>query len=167
MTRRERMLHKTLNDDAIVRETRNRAAIVLQRLFRAHRKGNIVLQKPIITVPDDTEEQKCRRVSIGAKGFCPIIHCSKVLQAITDFRKLRIQNLFVEDNMTDMVDIGIAQNNMALKMEYMQDRMETIEDKLDKLIANLVPSDVGEGGQRDRGSKEFSAEFPVGGKDWL
>ena len=68
--------------------------------------------------------------------------------------------------MTDMVDIGIAQNNMALKMEYMQDRMETIEDKLDKLIANLVPSDVGEGGQRDRGSKEFSAEFPVGGKDW-
>lgn len=167
MTRRERMLHKTLNDDAIVKETRNRAAIVLQRLFRAHRKGNIVLrcrlselsitnhfynccnvvekmnhlspsEKPIITQQDDEEKQKCRRISIGAKGFCPIIHCSKVLQAITDFRKLRIQNLFVEDNMTDIVDIGIAQNQLTMQMDYMGTRIDGIEDKLDKLMDMMM-----------------------------
>lgn len=64
MTRRERMLHKTLNDDAIVRETRNRAAIVLQRLFRAHRKGNIVLRDRLEKLVKITKRNKLVAVSL-------------------------------------------------------------------------------------------------------
>lgn len=43
MTRRERLLHRVLNDDWMEKEMRDRAAIVLQRTFRCYRKGKKVL----------------------------------------------------------------------------------------------------------------------------
>ena len=48
MTRRERLLFRVLNNDNLRNSLKEKAAIVLQRTWRAHKKGKRVLAKPTI-----------------------------------------------------------------------------------------------------------------------
>ena len=65
------------------------------------------------------------------------MHNARILRAITSFRKLRVQNMFAEDTMTDVVDLGINQSSFGVKFGSMELRMETMEEKLDLILKKL------------------------------
>ena len=67
----------------------------------------------------------------------PIVHNASILRAITSFRKLRVQNMFAEDTMTDVVDLGINQSDFQVKFNKLSDRMECMEDKLDAILKKI------------------------------
>lgn len=119
----------SFQDDASAKSLRHRAAILLQRLWRSHKKGNLVLQKPV--VPENKDAEQDRRVSIGQKGFVAIIHDTDVLRAIVSFRSLRVKSMFLQDDNTDIVDVGLVQGDMQKVIGVIDDRVVDVERKLD------------------------------------
>ena len=112
----------------------------MQRLWRSHKRGNLVLQKPVI--PEDDAEQD-RKLSIGQKGFVAIIHDTDVLSAIVSFRSLRVRQMFLQDSMTDVVDIGIMQGDFQKQISIIDERMSDVERKMDLLLKAMKIEDPG------------------------
>lgn len=135
MTRRERLLHRVLNIDAIDGELRHRAAIVLQRTFRRYKTGKPVIEWPktesFSDAGQDTEDLKVKAEALLAKnilteeeaekmptevvalredevipgkikGLIPVIFDGKILDAITRFKKLRIERKFMSHDQHDI-----------------------------------------------------------------
>ena len=67
----------------------------------------------------------------------PQIQTTKVLEAITSFRKLRIQNKYMDDDMTDMVDLGIIQKHTHQQIKTLSGRIDTLEDKIDLILKKM------------------------------
>ena len=57
MTRRERLLFRVLNNDNLRNSLKEKAAIVLQRTWRAHKKGKRVLAKPTIVRSNESTDE--------------------------------------------------------------------------------------------------------------
>ena len=67
------------------------------------------------------------------RAFCPVIYDAKILDAVTNFRKLRIRSMFSEDEMTDVVDMGIQQSDLHKDIKVLENKVSGMEEKLNKI----------------------------------
>jgi len=139
MTRRERLLFRVLNSDNLRNSLKDKAAVVLQRTWRAHKKGKRVLAKPTMTRPTASKTD----VEDGTKGVgcdpseAGLCLDAQILESVTRFRKLRVKTMFIEDEMTDAVDLGIQQSQMLKQFNCLEDTVESMENKLDLILEAL------------------------------
>jgi len=146
MTRRERLLFRVLNNDNLRNSLKEKAAIVLQRTWRAHKKGKRVLAKPTIvrsneSTNKDLEDGIGQNLVNQDRAFCPVIYDAKILDAVTNFRKLRIRSMFSEDEMTDVVDMGIQQSDLHKDIKLLDIKVCNMEEKLSKI--DKIEEDLG------------------------
>ena len=75
------------------------------------------------------------------RAFCPVIYDAKILDAVTNFRKLRIRSMFSEDEMTDVVDMGIQQSDLHKDIKLLDIKVCNMEEKLNKI--DKIEEDLG------------------------
>ena len=75
---------------------------------------------------------------VGKKLILQFVGKLLSLRAIIKFRKLRVQSLFLEDNKTDLVDIGIIQARTQAKIDVVETRIDKLEHKMDLILEKLT-----------------------------
>ena len=158
MTRRERLLFKVLNADNLRNSVREQAAILIQSSWRSyqrcvahkcnvspadklisdrklskdcpHLKQGRIECKTDSTLVEITESESEHKTDPVCKESCTCVHVyEKTVQAaVLLFRKVRNKNLFVDDQMTDVVDLGISQMEMSNRVGYIETRVDAIEE---------------------------------------
>ena len=154
MTRRERLLFKVLNADNLRNSVRQQAAILIQSSWRSYQrcvvhKCNVSPADKLIsdrklskdcpnlkhgrtesTLIEITESESEHPKNPLYKADCTCVHVYEktVQEAVLIFRKVRNKNLFVDDQMTDVVDLGISQMEMSNRVGYIETRVDVIEE---------------------------------------
>lgn len=67
----------------------------------------------------------------------PLIRTVYVLKAITDFKKLRIQRKYLDNDTIDMVDVGIKTLDIQSDVSRLNKRMDKMEYKMDLILNKL------------------------------
>lgn len=128
-------------------ELKNKAAIVLQRTYRRHRAGHKILQN---YADEDFQNQglkkrvsqKKRKADLEkdnpfAKRSVPLIRTVYVLKAITEFKQLRVQRKYLDNDNIDMIDVGIKTIDIQSDVTRLNKRMDGLEVKMDAILEKL------------------------------
>ena len=153
MNRREKMMYGTLNRAALRQNIKEKAAIVIQRTWRASQKGfnkkKKVLESPGAFIQEalnsDIEKQNKpisetiqERLQAGHLGYCPIVHSNNVLDAIRDFSLIRNKQVFGKDeSQTDLVDLAMGFTTLQANVGDLSERIIAMQDQMQNLIKEL------------------------------
>jgi len=72
------------------------------------------------------------------KGIIPIVYDAKIVEAVTEFKKLRVRRKFMLRDQHDMVDLGILQSDNKESIEELQAKVSLLDRKMDKILDILT-----------------------------
>ena len=75
--------------------------------------------------------------NLFAKRSVPLIRTVFVLKAITDFKRLRVQRRYLDNDNIDMIDVGIKTIDIQSDVSRLNRRMEGLERKIDVIVEKL------------------------------
>ena len=86
---------------------------------------------------NDADCKDNHKESNGSDCCCVHVYEKTVQEAVLLFRKVRNRNQFVDDKMTDVVDMGIQQMDMSNRVGYIENRVDAIEENVLELKKDL------------------------------
>lgn len=159
MSKRERLLYRTLSQDNSRHELREKAAILLQKTFRRYKSGFNILQNPSEIPLSGSKYKKLkdrlkteRRKSLAVLSCpelanynktqkLPIVYSLNYLQAVRAFKKVRLTIKYSDDILVDNIDLSMSHSELLYQNKKLTNivmqltqKIESLDEKVNMLV---------------------------------